>query len=183
MDIRINLVTPGTQLSTQSLSWVVADLKKIFEKGAIDGISKSIPEASKTHIKKEVIGKIDFYITDIRKGSWEFYLLSAVAGIVGKIFYDLAIDIIKDHSLFKNLKNKVNKTAAESIAEETKHRLDKREKLGPFFIESHKTTTVRKEDGTLVLEYKATLRRREDSLPAITSDEQLHKLLHDIEKK
>ena len=183
MEFKIKLVTPSAQLSTSTFLSVISDLRKTIEKSSIHSIKVMFPDLKEKEIKRVFKGKVNFYFDEIKRGSWEIALIGAIGGLIGKTLYDLGIEIIKDSTKFKELKDKINGAPSKKIADDVKIALESKSTLGPYLTEQVVVTEEFKKDGTRIIKYESLLALREVKEALVDNDSQIMALLEEIEKK
>lgn len=179
MDFEVKITTPGSYLSTRTLFGIISELNKSFEIGTINALKDLFPLSSNSQIRKFVSGKLDFNIVDAKKGSWELYLVGAIGGVVGKAIYDLSMDVIKTSPQWKGFKERVFKPSRK-IAEEISEKLDDKEKLGPFLIETQSLVIETSSNGATKLKYEVVLIKNGDLPSLLTTENQVNHLIEEI---
>ncbi len=183
MEFKLKITTPGEHLSINSMQSVFRELNKQIELGLLDGVTLHFPTASKTKVKKIIKNKVRFYIHDMKRGSWEIALLGALGGLLAKVAYDLGIDIAKNHPKFKDLKERINGSYSNDIAKKTAERLENKKTISSYNVQQSSINIAKKPDGTIVLEYEASLVSKKTEKVLLTNEEQIMSFLeeNDIE--
>jgi N12 class adenine-specific DNA methylase len=182
MDFELTIKTPGQYLSTYTLWSVINQINRDFERTLRKSIQTEFPKVSSRQLSKLYKGKVNFYIKDVRKGSWELVLIGSVGGIIGKIFYDLGIDYVKSSNQWQEFKKRVN-GPSKTIAKDIKDRLENEKTLGPYIVERKTVEIEISENGIPKLIYKAVLEQRKEQHNLLLDTEaQIEALIQEIEK-
>jgi len=186
MDIEIHVKTPGNTISLNTMLHRIAeDLTKDVERGTLDMLKKEYPNISNTILSSYIINASDIYLDDAKKGSWEFNLLLALGGLIGKAFYDLGMDAVKTSSWWENFKKSLSspsKDAAGYIAE----RMKSRKHLGPYKVTSVTTSIKENKKGISKLRADFILELKREITKTTTyepSEQQYEDLIRQIEDR
>ena len=173
MEIRIEIKTPGNYLSTQTMSWVISDFVKVIYGGIYHGILETYPTLSKSKLKKRLRDKHLLYFTNIKRGSWELALLGPLGAIILKILYDLGIDIVKNNSTYEEVKDKINGTVGDNVANKIKEGVQRRDNYGSLIAEKKNIDIDIKPGGNATIKIETVLIRRQGATSDFSGEDDI----------
>ena len=177
MEFQITFKTPGHYLSTTTLSSVTSDIRSLIEKSIIEGVNESEPKLSKGSIKNITKTQLKLYLSEVKKGSWEIELLSAV----GFILAQLAIDILVNNDDYIKVRTYINKKLSMKIFESTKRNIEKRQKLASLVITDKKIDYSVTEKGIIKTTINLVLSIDQEKIEQVDldSNNQIEKIIKD----
>lgn len=131
MDLNVRLITPGHQLSTETLFRAIRSLEAIVQRASLDTLEEFFAHHD-VQIGRDELGRrlhaayrevhAGFRLVDARRGSWEIDLSHAVGGALGWVVVEIMKEVVKNHPGTKRLVDWLNrktwKTCASKVAEE-----------------------------------------------------------------
>lgn len=180
MRISLNIYTPSTYLSNKTFNWIIGDITGIIEKGVIDGLKECNPDASMQKLKERVNKSIEFNLIDLEKGSMTVMFVGAIFGIIGKVLYDLGIDIAKSNPKYIELKNSINEKYAPIITDRVSKRLNARSKFGPLPIKELEISSKKLKNNEIQTNIFIFFDVKKSGTPKLGLEEQLEQALQEI---
>lgn len=192
MDLTVRLITPGAQLSLDTLFRAVHSLEAIAHQAALDTLEEFL-KSEGYNISRADIGRkfqaaqkkapSGFRLIDARRGSWDITLGSAMGGAIGFVILEVAKELIKKNPGVAQLSDWLNAKTWTSCARKTVERLEEVQHLGHLKKEKMKVDVEADDIGAYRVNVKLELGKRDTPPIPETSVAQMAVVLPRKKKK